>query len=81
MSNKGVESLREYQKKVAEGIIDRPKQKNPIEKAQEDPKSKAKAIAAKCYDCIYDSLAGGTWREQVRNCTCESCPLYNVRPK
>jgi hypothetical protein len=40
-----------------------------------------KAIDAKCKDCIYDPLCGGgTWREQVAQCSCPSCPLWIVRP-
>lgn len=34
------------------------------------------AINAKCKDCIYDRLAGGTWRRQVEACTATTCPLY-----
>jgi len=78
--NKGVEALKEYQAKVARGEIERPKQRNPIERSQDEPKSKAKAIEAKCYDCIYDPLAGGNWRTQVKNCECVDCPLWKVRP-
>jgi len=40
-----------------------------------------KAVNAKCKDCIYDPLAGGTWRKQVEECPCTSCPLYPVRPR
>lgn len=40
-----------------------------------------KAVNAKCKDCIYDRLAGGTWRAQVEACTCDTCPLYPVRPR
>jgi hypothetical protein len=39
------------------------------------------AINAKCKECIYDRMAPGTWRQQVENCTCKRCPLYDVRPK
>ena len=39
-----------------------------------------KAINEKCKDCIYDPKAGGTWRQQVEECTCMDCPLYPVRP-
>lgn len=38
------------------------------------------AINDKCRDCIYDPLAGGTWRAQVEMCTVTRCPLYPVRP-
>lgn len=45
-------------------------------------KSRTKAIEQHCRDCIYDSLGGaGTWREQVKNCTNQSCALFNFRPQ
>lgn len=75
------EHLKEYNRKIAAGEIERAKPKNPLEKCQEDPKSMRKAVNAKCYDCIFDNKAGGTWREQVRNCEQSICPLYQVRPK
>lgn len=42
--------------------------------------TRGQAIAAKCRDCIYDSCAGGTWREQVGCCTAVGCPLWRFRP-
>jgi hypothetical protein len=39
-----------------------------------------KAINDKCRDCIYDSLARGTWRQQVEGCTIKSCSLWPHRP-
>ena len=42
--------------------------------------SLAKAVKAKCIDCIYDSLAGGTHLAQVEACTSEACPLWPYRP-
>lgn len=38
------------------------------------------AIDAKCRDCTYDTAAPGTWREQVAQCSCYSCPLWPHRP-
>jgi hypothetical protein len=39
-----------------------------------------KAIDEKCKDCIYDPLCGGgTWREQIAQCTALDCPLWPVR--
>ena len=39
------------------------------------------AINAKCRDCIYDPRSGGgTWREQVAQCSVISCPLWPLRP-
>jgi hypothetical protein len=38
------------------------------------------AINAKCRDCRYDPLDQGTWRQQIENCGCPDCPLYEYRP-
>ena len=38
-------------------------------------------VNAKCIECIYDgSGGGGSWRQQVQDCTSTTCPLYSVRP-
>lgn len=42
--------------------------------------TRAKAIAAKCKDCIYDPREPGTWRMQVTACTTTECALYPYRP-
>ena len=44
------------------------------------PRSLRAAIDAKCKSCIYDPLAGGTWREQVQGCSSADCPLHPFRP-
>jgi hypothetical protein len=38
------------------------------------------AIDEMCKSCIYDPGAEGGWREQVTDCDCSECPLYEVRP-
>lgn len=39
------------------------------------------AINAHCRDCIYDPKSGGgTWREQVAQCSVISCALWPIRP-
>ena len=39
------------------------------------------AINGKCKDCIYDPCrGGGTWREQVAQCSAATCPLWPIRP-
>jgi hypothetical protein len=40
-----------------------------------------KRIDQHCKSCIYDSLAPGTWRQQVTLCSVKSCPFHDVRPK
>lgn len=44
------------------------------------PKTRGAAIASNCRDCIYDSAATGTWREQVSVCPRTECPLWRFRP-
>lgn len=38
------------------------------------------AINAKCKECIYDSCAPCTWREQIAQCSAIRCPLWPLRP-
>lgn len=39
------------------------------------------AVAQMCRECIYDPKSGlGTWREQVAQCACTTCPLWRKRP-
>lgn len=38
------------------------------------------AVNAMCRDCIYDSAAGGTARQQIIDCRVTACPLWLVRP-
>ncbi len=41
-----------------------------------------KAIELHCKSCGYDPLSGlGGWRQQINDCPCTSCCLYEVRPK
>jgi len=38
-------------------------------------------INAFCISCIYEGdSGGGSWRQQIEDCTAHSCPLYPVRP-
>ena len=51
---------------------------------RDNPKgiSLRQAINAMCKECIYDPGSGnGTWRQQTDDCTCEGCPLWDVRPR
>lgn len=43
-------------------------------------RSLRQAINAKCRECIYDPLGGGTAAQQITCCTLSDCPLYLVRP-
>ncbi len=53
--------------------------RTPMEKLADDPKSKAKAIVAKCFDCV-----GGNgdrcWQWRVGNCDVTDCALFHCRP-
>ena len=38
-------------------------------------------INAFCISCIFDhGSGGGSWKQQVTDCTATTCPLYTVRP-
>jgi len=39
-----------------------------------------KLIDLMCKDCSYDIAEPGTWRQQVAECACTTCPLYKARP-
>lgn len=45
------------------------------------PLTRAKAIEAKCRDCIYDENEPGNWRKQCDACTATECPLWEFRPR
>ena len=40
-----------------------------------------KRIDQHCKSCVYDSLAPGTWRQQVTLCSVKSCAFHDDRPK
>ena len=40
-----------------------------------------KPIDQNCKDCIYDSSAPGSWRQQVFLCCMKSCPFWDIRAK
>lgn len=44
------------------------------------PATRNAAIAAKCRDCLFDSEAAGTWRQQVTVCPSTDCALWTFRP-
>ena len=69
-----VDALKEYQRKVKSGEIERNKPLNPIEKAKTKPNSLRFAINAKCYDCTCGQ------KTEIKKCTASDCPLFNVRP-
>jgi len=51
-------------------------------KIKADSGGRAAAINYMCATCIYDSeaIGAGTWLNQVKECTSNSCPLYKYRP-
>ena len=40
-----------------------------------------KRIDQNCKDCIYDSSAPGSWRQQVFLCCMKSCAFWDIRIK
>lgn len=77
------EHLKKHRDKIAQMKLDgtyvHPVTKNPLEKAQEDPKSLRKAVTAMCYDCMGRD-ADPDFRGRIRECACHDCPLYPLRP-
>ncbi len=53
--------------------------RTPLERLAEDPTSKAKAIVAKCYDCVGGD-SDRCWQWRVGNCDIHNCGLHWVRP-
>jgi len=55
---------------------------NPLIQAINAPKSKAKAIKAKCGECMgcTKEHVEPSWRTAVRECTSYDCPLHSHRP-
>ncbi|SHH63126.1 hypothetical protein SAMN02745124_01201 [Desulfofustis glycolicus DSM 9705] len=56
---------------------------NLVKKANANPGSKAKAIAAMCYQCFggtEEELPDAGWKEEIRGCTSPACALYQHRP-
>lgn len=72
MSN--TDALQKYRERVQSGEIIRQKPLNPQERHLADPNSRAKAIAAKCWDCACEQ------RTEIKHCVMTDCALYNFRP-
>lgn len=55
----------------------------PIDRLKANPTSRRCAIDAMCFQCIYSGRdgGGGSWRQQVTNCTSDQCALWRVRPQ
>ncbi len=49
--------------------------------ATDNRTSRKRAIELFCKECIFDSHAAGTWREQVADCPAKNCPLFHFRPR
>jgi len=68
------EGLKAYRKKLNLGLVETPKQLDPIEKARQNPKSLRAAINGKCFECCCFH------KTEVKYCPAVNCPLYNLRP-
>ena len=68
------DALAEYRQRVESGEVIPVTRKNPLEKHKSNPKSRALAINAKCWDCTCGQ------REEIRLCPMTDCPLYEFRP-
>ena len=52
---------------------------NPLQKLQRNPKSRAQAVKAMCWQCMGEGNDSG-WRWGIGNCTIPDCALYHFRP-
>ncbi len=68
------EGLKEYQRRVKAGEIERTKSKNPYEKWLGNETNRKACINAFCWKCIGESV------KEIRNCTAYKCELWHVRP-
>lgn len=62
----------------ADRFVESRSKKAPLRPPQRH--SLRRSVDAMCRECIYDSHAGGGWRQQVAACTSSGCPLHPVRP-
>ena len=56
---------------------------NWLIKAKQQPRSRKTAIHAKCFECLggtIDELPDGGWKNEIRKCTDQDCPLFPHRP-
>jgi len=64
----------EYRQRLSLGLVETPKQLDPMERAKQNPKSLRAAINAKCFDrCCFQ-------KQEVKYCTAVNCPLHHLRP-
>ena len=38
-------------------------------------------VNAKCIECQFDPMEQGSWQQQIENCGCKNCPLFEIRPR
>ena len=71
-----IDHLKAYRDKIAQQKLDGT-YVAPVRRKQPSYK---KAVAAKCRDCTYDELSGGSCPMQIACCIDSDCPLHAVRP-
>ena len=77
------ENLRSANKMISEEMERGVFEIEAVKKANADPKSRAKAIAAFCFYCYggtEEEMPDPGWKDMIRTCTEPSCPLYRHRP-
>ena len=63
--------LKQYRQNLKMGLVEKV---DPIQKANQNPKSLRFAINAMCYDCCCEQ------KFEVKYCTVSDCPLHHLRP-
>ena len=69
--------LQKARAKRAENVRLGIKPLNPTEKAKQKPQSRVLAIAAFCFECMGFAKS---WRNDVKECPSENCPLFGFWP-
>ena len=72
-----VKQLQKARAKRAENVRLGIKPLNLTEKAKQNPQSMRLAINAFCYECMGFAKS---WRNDVKKCPSEKCPLFGFRP-
>ena len=79
MINKALAAAQQKRREMVEAGI-KIEQKNPSEKARDNPTSLRAAINGKCFECEGSGADPG-WKQRIGSCTLkDTCSLWPVRP-
>ena len=78
-NSSGLTPLEIYKQKLANGEVERGKQKSLKEKWEGDKTSLRKSISYMCYQCMGGRSSDNLVKD-IRECTSKDCALHCVRP-